>query len=58
MTVMAKHMSTDEKEQIHSLWLEVISPAITSNFCYCQHHRANVDLDEKTGSPSVCSYIS
>ena len=32
--------------------------AITSNSCYCQHHRANVNLDEKAGSPWVRSYTS
>lgn len=37
---------------------EVIALVITSNFCYCQHHWANIDLDEKAGSLWDCSYIS
>lgn len=59
MTVMAEStMSTDEKEQIHSLWLKVITLVITSNFCYCQHHWANIDLNKKAGWLWVCSHIS
>lgn len=56
-SMVEQHVSW-ENEQISSLWLKVIALAITSDFCYCQYHWANMDLYEKVGSLWVYSYIS
>lgn len=54
---MAEPQSADEKGHGCSLWLKLTSLYHHKQFLFHHHHRDNVDLDKRTDSFFICSFI-